>query len=52
MNWQQFLEDNGFDEWTCDPDGAVFYCPCGDAIEPDGQCPDGHVSPLRAMGMI
>jgi len=52
MDWYQFLVDNGFDDWDVDPDGAVFYCPHGTAIEPDGRCPEGHSSPLLSLGMI
>ena len=29
-----------------------LICPCGDTIELDGECPEGHVSPLRLAGMI
>lgn len=38
--------------WEADDDGAVLYCPHGEAIEPDGQCPDGCVSPLVTLGLI
>lgn len=48
-------EDGG--EWSHDaevfgPFDCSFYCPDGHAIEPDGACPDGHVSPLRRVGLI
>lgn len=33
-------------------DDTALSCPCGHSIEWDGQCPEGHVSPLRAAGMI
>lgn len=29
-----------------------LICPHGHMIEQDGECPDGCVSPLRAMGLI
>lgn len=38
------------DGWTGDVD--TLTCPCGHVIEHDGSCPSGHVSPLRAMGVI
>lgn len=31
---------------------CLLVCPCGVTIEQDGQCPEGHVSPLRTMGLI
>ena len=37
--------------WTVDS-SEVIICPCGDAIELDGVCPEGHESPLMTMGMI
>lgn len=37
--------------WTVDPDGTI-RCPCGRRIEDDGECPDGHVSPMRSAGII
>lgn len=42
--WEHDALDYGYD--------FHVYCPCGDEIEQDGVCPDGHVSPLRAMGWI
>ena len=33
-------------------DDSALICPCGHVIEQDGKCPEGCVSPLRAMGMI
>jgi hypothetical protein len=38
-------------DWTVGADG-VLVCPCGHRVEDDGQCPDGHESPLRGAGMI
>lgn len=38
--------------WEIDDDGAVLTCPHGHSIEPDGECPDGCVSPLFEMGLI
>jgi hypothetical protein len=31
---------------------ALLLCPCGNVIEQDGICPNGHESPLRTMGVI
>ena len=31
---------------------CLLLCPHGEVIEQDGQCPEGHVSPLVEMGMI
>lgn len=39
------------DDWEV-VDESVLVCPCGDTIEWDGECPQGCVSPIRAMGMI
>lgn len=40
-----------YDGWSVTYDG-LLKCPCGHRVEDDGQCPEGHVSPLRQMGMI
>lgn len=40
------------DGWDQSGDGMVLICPCGHRIETDGECPNGHVSPLREMGLI
>jgi len=39
-------------EWQAGAFGDSFICPCGDEIELDGSCPEGHVSPLVEMGLI
>ena len=55
MDWDKFLDDNGFTEkgWEVAYDGAIFYCPeDGNGIEPDGVCYCGERSPLLQMGMI
>lgn len=31
---------------------GLLTCPCGIDIEQDGQCPNGCVSPLRALGLV
>ena len=31
---------------------AGLICPCGNAIELDGSCPEGCTSPLKGMGLI
>jgi len=38
-------------DWMVGADG-VIVCPCGHRIEDDGQCPNGHESPMRSMGLI
>lgn len=49
---QQELEEIG---WSLrdpnDPFGPLV-CPHGHAVEPDGKCPEGCVSPLRETGLI
>lgn len=54
MDLDELLAEMGFDEWTTDGMGmdSLLECPCGFTIEQDGRCPNGCVSPLRAMGMI
>lgn len=37
--------------WSYNDDTAL-ECPCGHVIEPDGECPDGCVSPLVEAGLI
>ena len=37
--------------WSADGEDLLI-CPCGDVIELDGTCPEGHVSPLITLGMI
>lgn len=38
-------------DWDVSHDGTLI-CPCGRRVEDDGDCPDGHVSPLKRHGMI
>lgn len=38
-------------EWGTDGLGTLI-CPCGNRVEDDGKCPNGHISPLREMGLI
>ena len=40
------------DDWDIGGFDDTFICPCGTEIELDGECPDGHVSPMRELGMI
>ena len=47
----EFLESIMPDGWEVQDD-VTLICPCGDPVEYDGQCSEGHVSPLRTMGMI
>ena len=48
---QEMLDYLGKHEWSIAP-GGVLVCPCGHRVEDDGQCPNGHVSPMREAGMI
>lgn len=47
---QELLDDLGYSDWDGDYD--MLICPCGYAIELDGRCPDGCVSPLLLIGAI
>lgn len=49
--WMGILLPKG---WSTDGYGssACFICPCGDTIEQDGECPEGHMSPLVRLGLI
>lgn len=38
--------------WDMSPWGDTFICPDGHEIELDGECPDGHKSPLTELGLI
>lgn len=49
-NMTQTINDRIPDDWTYL--GDELECPCGHIIELDGECPNGHKSPLREMGMI
>lgn len=44
----QFVEGT---DWTVSADNMLI-CPCGNRVEDDGQCPNGHVSPMRKAGLI
>lgn len=51
----ELLAENGFEEWSTDgfgPFDSCLICPCGITIEQDGRCPNGHLSPLRQLGLI
>jgi hypothetical protein len=51
MNMEELLEAVGMgDEWS--GDDATLTCKHGHTIEYDGECPDGCVSPLMALGLI
>lgn len=39
------------DDWSVDVYGNL-RCPCGQIVEDDGECPEGHVSPLREHALI
>lgn len=40
------------DGWHEEPHINGLICPCGSSIELDGECPNGHVSPLVKKGLI
>jgi hypothetical protein len=40
------------DGWKVGQFGDSLICPDGLEIEPDGECPNGHASPLREMGLL
>ena len=48
---QEYLNDNGFEEWEV-VDDCVLISPNGHRIEWDGRSPDGEVSPMIQLGMI
>lgn len=49
---EEILGDD-FPEWSNDGIGwDVLVAPDGCRVEQDGQCPHGHVSPLRQLGLI
>jgi hypothetical protein len=47
---REFVEKQDGD-WQVGADG-VIVCPCGHRIEDDGECPNGHTSPMRSAGLI
>ena len=48
------IEDILPEGWETDGFGldSLLICPHGNAIEQDGRCPEGCVSPLVEMGLI
>lgn len=48
---EQMLKEMGYTEWSVDHMG-MLVCPCGRKVEDDGECPNGHVSPLRENALI
>lgn len=42
------------EDWSTDGYGidSCLVCPCGITIEQDGRCPNGHISPLRGLGLV
>lgn len=38
-------------DWMVSATG-MFVCPCGRKVEDDGQCPQGHKSPMLTEGLI
>lgn len=48
---QEILNANGFGEWEVEDD-SVIICPHGNAIEYDGSCSDGCISPFLTLGLI
>lgn len=47
---REFVESQDGD-WMVDHAG-VITCPCGHRIEDDGECPNGHESPMLSAGII
>lgn len=41
---ERFIQEN-CPGWSVDPVG-VLICPCGHRVEDDGECPNGHKSPI------
>lgn len=54
MDTNEMLNEILPEGWEHDGFGldSILYCPHGDAIEMDGSCPQGCVSPLITYGMI
>lgn len=48
---EAMLGQLGYQDWQTDGMGTLI-CPCGNRVEPDGQCPNGHESPLLQEGLI
>jgi hypothetical protein len=52
----EFIENVLPEDWSIyDPEmgsDCLLECPCGNVVEHDGVCPNGHVSPLREAGII
>lgn len=42
---------DNYEEWTTNRYNQLI-CPCDNCIEIDGNCPNGHISPVRQEGMI
>jgi len=45
---EQFVQGT---DWSTDGMGTLI-CPCGHRVEDDGQCPNGHKSPMLTAGII
>lgn len=50
MSRDEVLREIVPEEWSVEMGQLV--CPCGYIIELDGECPEGHKSPVREKGMI
>jgi hypothetical protein len=53
--WSGFMEiPEGIlpDDWEEAQNVSGLVCPCGYTIELDGNCPNGHESPLKKQGLI
>jgi len=48
---KQKLADEADGDWMVSRTG-MFVCPCGQKIEDDGECPQGHKSPMLKKGLI
>lgn len=48
---REVIKSKGYSNWTVEVDGMLI-CPCGYRVEDDGECPEGHTSPLVKEGLI
>lgn len=50
MEKEEILRVLGYKEWSVS--NGVLVCPCGHKVEDDGECPNGHESPLLQECLI
>jgi hypothetical protein len=55
-SFEDFLDKILPEDWGHDADeygiDCSLICPCDIPIEQDGECPNGHVSPMKGLGLI